>query len=152
MRPHLSLNVRNLKNSVKFYKSVFGLAPQKQTKTYAKFDLKKPAFNFSMHESAAGRLPSRVNHLGIEVMAPKEVDAWIKKLKKLGVATIEEEDSTCCFARQDKVWFQDPDGNSWEIFFVHEQLPTLGAEPPAAKKKTAKGVKAAACAPASGCC
>ena len=155
MRPHLSINVRDLKKSVDFYSRVFGVKPQKQSSTYAKFDLKKPFFNFSMHETADGRIASRVNHLGIEVMTVKEIDVWQKKLKKSKITTVDEEDSTCCFARQDKFWFQDPDGNSWEVFFVHEQLPVTGAEPPLAVKKAPKGKKMS-CAPAkgagSGCC
>jgi hypothetical protein len=52
-----------------------------------------------------------------------------------------EDQTDCCYALQDKFWFQDPDGNSWEVFFVHKQLPVLGAEPPHLVLKTAKGKK-----------
>jgi catechol 2,3-dioxygenase-like lactoylglutathione lyase family enzyme len=153
MRPHLSINVRDLKKSVEFYSRVFGVKPQKKSKTYAKFDLKKPAFNFSMHEVVDGRSLSRVNHLGIEVMSVKEVKSWHKKLKSKKIDTVEEEGTDCCFALQDKFWFQDPDGNSWEVFFVHSQLPVMGAEPPHLVKKADKGKKSvAARAPATSCC
>ena len=145
MRAHLSINVNNLNQSVKFYTQVFGIEPQKQTENYAKFDLKEPYLNFSMHEISENRLPSRVNHLGIEVMDHKYVTQWQKRLEDLKISVTPEENTECCYAKQDKVWFQDPDGNSWEVFFVHEQLPTSGAEPP--KVKAAKS-----CAPASGCC
>lgn len=145
MRPHLSINVSNLNKSIEFYSRIFGVKPQKQTVEYAKFDLKEPLFNFSMHQISENRLPSRVNHLGIEVMDLKYVSEWKNKLEGQNISLITEEDTDCCFAKQDKVWFQDPDGNSWEVFFVHEQLPTSGAEPP--KIKSAKS-----CAPASGCC
>ncbi|EKD51947.1 MAG: hypothetical protein ACD_62C00152G0003 [uncultured bacterium] len=143
MRPHLSINVKNLKNSVEFYTKAFGVKPQKQTDTYAKFDLQQPALNFSMHEVSENRLPSRVNHLGIEVSDVTHIGDWQKRLEAQSIALTPENNTDCCYARQDKIWFQDPDGNAWEVFFVHEQLPTTGAEPPKVKK---------VCGPASGCC
>ena len=133
MRPHLSINVKSVAASVEFYGKVFGIAPQKQTQGYAKFDLKEPALNFSMLAAQNGRLPSRVNHLGIEVESAKEVGVWKDRLDSLGIKTLTEEGTDCCYALQDKVWFQDPDGNSWEVFFVHAQLPVEAAEPPKAK-------------------
>lgn len=147
MRAHLSINVRDLEKSVQFYQRIFGVQPQKQAAGYAKFDLKNPSFNFSMHEISEGRLASRLNHLGIEVETSEEVQSWKKRLEEIGVTPRPEENTDCCFARQDKVWFEDPDGNAWEVFFVHEQLPITGAEPP---KKTmcGAGTKGAG----TGCC
>lgn len=121
MRPHISINVKDVSKSVDFYKKVFGIEPQKQTGAYAKFELKEPALNFSMM-STGGAL-SRVSHFGIEVDTPEEVAAWEKRLSALGLLEHSEKDSTCCYARQDKAWFKDPDGNEWEIFHVYEQLP-----------------------------
>lgn len=145
MRPHLSINVNNLKKSVEFYSTVFGVPPQKQTDDYAKFDLHEPALNFSMHASSEKRLLSRVNHLGIEVTDVAQIADWQKRLESQNISIAPEENTDCCYARQDKIWFQDPDGNSWEVFFVHEQLPTTGAEPPLKNK-------ASACSTSSGCC
>ena len=145
MRAHISINVNNLNQSIEFYSKVFGVNPQKQTSDYAKFDLNEPRLNLSMHEVSPKRLPSRVNHFGIEVMDASHVAEWQKKLEDQKISVFPEENTACCYARQDKVWFQDPNGNAWEVFFVHEQLPTAGAEPP-----KAKGVSA--CSPASGCC
>lgn len=133
MRPHLSINVRDVSRSVEFYERVFGVQPQKRTDRYAKFDLKSPSLNFSMLAAQDGRAPSRVNHLGIEVQDSKDVSAWKERLEAQGIETLVEEGANCCFAIQDKVWFKDPDGNSWEVFFVHEQLPVEAAEPPKAK-------------------
>lgn len=154
MRPHLSINVRNLEASVNFYSKVFGVEPQKRSESYAKFDLKEPAFNFTMHEVADGRVLSRVNHLGLEVMSEDAVETWKSKFEALKIETVSEEGTECCYAKQDKFWFQDPDGHSWEVFFVHEQLPVSGAEPPHQVKKVEKGqpVAAAACKPGNGCC
>ena len=71
MRPHLSLDVRNVAASVAFYEKVFGVAPQKHTHDYAKFDLIEPALNFSL-VSSTSRLTS-VDHLGIEVDSIEEI-------------------------------------------------------------------------------
>lgn len=124
MRAHLSLNVSNVSDSVSFYKKVFGVNPQKETSDYAKFDLKEPALNFSMQTATMDT--SKVNHLGIEVDSAAEVVEWQKKLAANGLVKLVETETNCCFAKQDKVWIQDPDGNSWEIFYVHEQLPVEG--------------------------
>lgn len=124
MRPHLSLDVHNVPASVEFYQKVFGVAPQKYTSDYAKFDLTEPALNFSLL-SSTGRI-SAVDHLGVEVQSIEEVAAWKTRLQNAGILARVEANVACCYARQDKVWFSDPDGNAWEVFTVHEQLPVEG--------------------------
>ena len=121
MRAHVSLNVKDVSQSIEFYKKVFGVEPQKQTSTYAKFDLQNPSLNLAM-QSGRGEI-SRVSHFGIEVQSEDEVMQWQKRLTELGLVKLVESDTKCCFARQDKVWVTDPDGNSWEVFYVREQLP-----------------------------
>jgi catechol 2,3-dioxygenase-like lactoylglutathione lyase family enzyme len=124
MRPHLSLDVRNVPASVEFYQKVFGVAPQKQTMDYAKFDLTAPALNLALM-SSTGRV-SAVNHLGIEVESADDIARWKQQLLEQGILEKVEENIACCFARQDKLWFCDPDGNAWEVFTVHEQLSVEG--------------------------
>lgn len=121
MRPHISLDVRNVPVSVEFYRKVFNRDPQKQTADYAKFDLRIPPLNLSL-VSATGKVSS-VNHLGIEVEHPAEVGAWERRLRQQGILQMVEKEVECCYAKQDKVWFADPDGNKWEVFRVLEQLP-----------------------------
>jgi catechol 2,3-dioxygenase-like lactoylglutathione lyase family enzyme len=149
MRPHLSINVTNVTESVEFYKKVFGVNPSKQTKDYAKFDLKEPAFKFTMQTASNENEKSRVSHLGIEVESPNEILQWQEKLTTQGLVKMVENETDCCFAKQDKVWVQDPDGNSWEIFYVIEQLPVVG--------EINKASSSACCTPTfgknkSGCC
>lgn len=124
MRPHISLDVRDVSKSVAFYEKVFGVPPQKQVADYAKFDLTTPALNFSL-VSATGAV-SAVDHLGIEVETVDEVAEWKARLQHEGILERVEDNVACCFARQDKLWFTDPDGNAWEIFTVHEQLEVTG--------------------------
>jgi catechol 2,3-dioxygenase-like lactoylglutathione lyase family enzyme len=124
MRPHLSLDVRHVPASVAFYEKVFGVPPQKQAEDYAKFDLTEPALNLSL-VSTTGTI-SRVNHLGIEVESAEHIAVWKARLQQQGILEKVEANTACCFARQDKLWFTDPDGNAWEVFTVHEQLPVSG--------------------------
>ena len=125
MRPHISLDVRDVAKSVAFYEKVFGVPPQKQTIDYAKFDLQAPALNFSLVSSTGA--VSAVDHLGIEVDSVDEIARWKGRLQNQGILQKVEENIACCFARQDKLWFADPDGNAWEIFTVHEQLAVAGS-------------------------
>jgi catechol 2,3-dioxygenase-like lactoylglutathione lyase family enzyme len=121
MRSHISLNVRNVDHSVEFYEKVFGAKPQKRTAAYAKFDLEAPSLSFAI-QSGAEEI-SRVSHFGIEVNSIDEMMQWQKRLTKHGLVKLVETDTKCCFARQDKIWLADPDGNAWEIFYVRQQLP-----------------------------
>jgi catechol 2,3-dioxygenase-like lactoylglutathione lyase family enzyme len=121
MRTHISLNVRNVDDSVAFYEKLFGARPPKRTAAYAKFDLEAPSLNFAV-QSDAGEI-SRVSHFGIEVDSTDEMMRWQKRLTEQGLVKLVESNTSCCFALQDKVWLADPDGNAWEIFYVREQLP-----------------------------
>ncbi|MDX1412287.1 MAG: hypothetical protein R3351_09030, partial [Nitrospirales bacterium] len=80
-----------------------------------------PPLNFSLISAPADI--SRVNHLGLEVDSSTELTVWEQRLQELGLVSRSEMDVDCCFARQNKVWFTDPDGNQWEVFIVLEQLP-----------------------------
>ena len=124
MRPHISLDVHDVQASVQFYQKVFGLKPQKQTERYAKFDLLTPSLNLSL-VATTGQV-SVVNHFGIEVQSVEEIASWKERLQQEGIIERVDENVSCCYARQDKLWVSDPDGNAWEIFTVHEQLEVTG--------------------------
>jgi extradiol dioxygenase family protein len=124
MRPHISLDVHDVQASVGFYRKVFGVKPQKQTSSYAKFDLLTPSLNLSL-VATTGQV-SAVNHFGIEVTSVEEIASWKERLQQEGIIQRVDENISCCYARQDKLWVSDPDGNAWEIFTVHEQLEVTG--------------------------
>jgi hypothetical protein len=69
---------------------------------------------------------SAVDHLGIEVETVEEIAEWKTRLQHEGILERVEDNIACCFAKQDKLWFTDQDGNAWEIFTVHEQLEVTG--------------------------
>jgi len=121
MRPHISLDVRDVSKSAAFYEKVFGMKPQKQVADYAKFDLKTPALNFSLVSSSGA--VSAVDHLGIEVETVEEIAEWKIRLQHEGILERVEDNIACCFARQDKLWFADPDGNAWLLQEITQRLP-----------------------------
>jgi predicted enzyme related to lactoylglutathione lyase len=118
LRPHLALTVTDVNRSVPFYEALFGTAPEKVRDGYAKFSVAEPALNFTLNQGARHELGA-FNHAGIQVASTDDVLAAKLRLTKAGLATFDEMDTTCCYARQDKIWVRDPDGTPWEVFVTH---------------------------------
>jgi catechol 2,3-dioxygenase-like lactoylglutathione lyase family enzyme len=115
-RVQLALNVSNIDEAVDFYSKLFATEPAKRRDGYANFAVDEPPLKLVLIENpdAAGRL----NHLGVEVFSTDEVTAAQARLAGDGLATATEDNVTCCYAVQDKVWVDDPDGAPWEIYTV----------------------------------
>jgi catechol 2,3-dioxygenase-like lactoylglutathione lyase family enzyme len=111
---HLSLDVPDLDRAVGFYEQLFGQAPAKRKPGYAKFELSDPPVALALQQAKRPAL----SHLGIRVSAPEQVEAAGIRLRKGGLVTLDERDTACCYARQDKVWVADPAGNRWEVYTV----------------------------------
>src|SRR4029077_6223227 len=94
----------------------FGVAATKRRPGYAKFDLQSPALNLTMQE--APRTGVNASHFGVQVATTDDVLEARARFEAEGLKTLTEEDTACCYAVQDKVWIEDPDGNSWEVFVV----------------------------------
>ena len=122
LRPHLALTVTDVERSVPFYSALFDTAPEKVRTGYAKFSVADPAFNFTLTEGERGESLGAFNHAGIQVAATADVLAARERLVAAGLATFDEMDTTCCYARQDKIWVRDPDGTPWEVFATHEDV------------------------------
>lgn len=124
LKPHISLNVRNVEASIAFYKKMFGIEPSKVRTGYAKFDLISPGLNLSLNESQKELSGGRLSHLGIQVASTEDVKKYKSNWATLGLTTTDENNTSCCYALQDKTWVTDPDGNSWEAFVVlKDNLP-----------------------------
>jgi catechol 2,3-dioxygenase-like lactoylglutathione lyase family enzyme len=123
LKPHVSLNVSNIDASVAFYEKVFGVSPSKRRPGYAKFDLAEPNLNLTMQE--ARRTGINASHFGVQVASSEDVAAAWTRFKGAGLKTLTEENTECCYALQDKVWVEDPDGNSWEVFVVKGEAATM---------------------------
>lgn len=152
LKPHVSLNVSNIDASVAFYEKTFGVTVTKRRPGYAKFDLTEPSLNLSMVE--APRTGINASHFGIQVASSEDVAAAWARFKQAGLPTRSEENTSCCYALQDKVWVADPDGNEWEVFVVKGDTDTMQDDGAVAKDPAACCVPAAKAEPAkkSGCC
>ena len=141
LKPHISLNVRNVEASVEFYEKLFGIAPVKFIKGnttthsivkdqlgeesekprfgYAKFDVQNPPINFVLNETPYTE-GGTLSHLGIQVESTDDVLETRERWVESGLLTVDEMKVDCCYALQDKTWARDPDGNEWEVFVVLE--------------------------------
>jgi catechol 2,3-dioxygenase-like lactoylglutathione lyase family enzyme len=129
IKPHVSLNVSNVDTSVAFYERLFGVKASKRRAGYAKFDLAEPALNLSMVE--APRTGVNASHFGIQVASSNDVTEAEARFREARLLTRTESNTTCCYAVQDKVWVEDPDGNSWEVFVVKADAESMSDAPTA---------------------
>ena len=136
-RVQLALNVPDIDEAVAFYSKLFATEPYKRKPGYANFAIADPPLKLVLFEKAGAE--SRLNHLGVEVATSDDVWAHQSRLTGEGVDSVEES-GTCCFAKQDKVWVDGPDG-SWEIYAVLEDSDTFGVS--SAKVESGSDVAAA---------
>ncbi len=135
-RVQLALNVTNLDQAIGFYSKLFATAPAKVRPGYANFAIAEPPLKLVLIEGETG---GTLNHLGVEVGSIGEVTAAAARLSGAGLATAEES-GACCFAEQEKVWVDGPDGEPWEVYTV------LGdADDPQGRLRSAKPGQAGAC-------
>ncbi|MFG2949399.1 ArsI/CadI family heavy metal resistance metalloenzyme [Streptomyces adustus] len=125
-RAQLALRVSDLEASITFYTKLFGTEPAKRREGYANFALTAPPLKLVLIEGAPGE-ETRLDHLGVEVESTDQVHAATDRLKDAGLATFEENDTSCCYALQDKVWVHGPGRESWEVYVVKADADTLGA-------------------------
>ena len=113
-RVQLALNVSDLDEAITFYSKLFGAEPAKVRPGYANFAIADPPLKLVLIEDA-NQTPGTLNHLGVEVPSTDEVTAAQARLTGEGLATALEEETSCCYAVQDKVWVDGPGGEPWEI-------------------------------------
>lgn len=126
-RVQLALNVSDLEASVAFYSAMFGVAPHKRRPGYANFAVAEPPLKLVLIETSEGTRGSgtvgALNHLGVEVSSVEDVAAARARFTEAGLASFDEDDTTCCYALQDKVWVHDPAGAPWEVYTVKDDDP-----------------------------
>ncbi|MFC8170960.1 ArsI/CadI family heavy metal resistance metalloenzyme [Streptomyces sp. NPDC057325] len=137
-RVQLALRVADLEGTVAFYTKLFGVEPAKRRPGYANFAVAEPPLKLVLIEGEADE-DARLDHLGVEVGSTEQVTAATNRLKDAGLITAEENDTSCCYALQDKVWVTGPGGEPWEIYVVKADADTLAKATEAAS---------ACCAPA----
>jgi catechol 2,3-dioxygenase-like lactoylglutathione lyase family enzyme len=124
-RVQLALRVADLEGSILFYSKLFGVEPAKRRPGYANFAITEPPLKLVLLEGQSGEA-TRMDHLGVEVGETDQVTAASQRLKDAGLATFEENDTSCCYALQDKVWVHGPGQEPWEIYTVKADTDTLG--------------------------
>ena len=117
-RMHVSLYVSDIAKSVEFYSQFFGQEPAKVKPNYAKYVLEKPSLIISFVESKE-KVQSNFGHLGFQVESLEDLNIKLWEAKKKNIVAREEMGTTCCYAKQDKFWVNDPDGVQWEVYYFH---------------------------------
>ena len=127
-RIQLALNVDDVEKATAFYSKLFGVPPAKTRPGYANFAIADPPVKLVLLENPGQG--GTLNHLGVEVESVDAVDAEQTRLAAAGLASVDERDTTCCYAKQDKFWVEGaPGGERWEIYTVLADSPTFSAEP-----------------------
>jgi catechol 2,3-dioxygenase-like lactoylglutathione lyase family enzyme len=118
---HLSLNVSNLTRAVDFYRVLFGREPAKCHADYAKFEVDDPPVIFSLvpHPPSSG---GTLSHAGLRVGNDETIQRYRERLELAGICTQAQNDTVCGYAKQNKLWVKDPDGNFWEIYHIEEDV------------------------------
>jgi catechol 2,3-dioxygenase-like lactoylglutathione lyase family enzyme len=151
-RVQLALNVEDLDASIAFYTKLFQTPPAKVRQDYANFAIADPPLKLVLFANAGE--PGSLNHVGVEVESTDEVLDARRRLTAEGLATADEDQVECCYARQDKVWVDGPDGEPWEIYTVLDHV-----EMPAGQLRAVEPAEGAGCcaptaevAASLGCC
>ncbi len=129
-RLHVNVTVKDIEASIGFYAKLFAAEPTVRKHDYAKWMLEDPRVNFAI--SRCGARPG-IAHLGIQVEDRAELADVYARLKEAGGPTLDEGETTCCYARSTKQWIEDPQGIAWETFLTHGESPVYGHEPAAAE-------------------
>lgn len=163
-RFHVHMHVADLDGNIGFYTQLFGAPPAVLKPDYAKWMLEDPRVNFAISTGKAG--DSGIAHLGLQAGDAQALSAIGARLEAADSIALAESDTTCCYARSDKFWAEDPQGVRWEVFQTHGEAtnyyapgadaPTDSCCGPAAPEvidapAKQRGRAGNACSPASGC-
>ncbi|HSI21809.1 MAG TPA: ArsI/CadI family heavy metal resistance metalloenzyme [Methylophilaceae bacterium] len=123
-RMHIHVSVDNLDQSIGFYSQLFGAQPSVHQPDYAKWMLDDPRVNFAISQRGE---PTGLNHLGIQAENDDELSEVKTRLDAADLAVLTETGTTCCYAKSDKHWVQDPSGIAWETYHTLDSAPTFNA-------------------------
>jgi len=144
-RLHVHVSVKDLEVSIRFYSQLFAMQPTVQKADYAKWMLDDPRVNFaiSQRDGRAG-----VQHLGIQVENRAELAEVYERLRHAERSVTEEGETTCCYARSEKSWIDDPQGVQWETFLTTGESTVYGTDE--RRPRAQKPAATSGCGP--GCC
>ncbi len=154
-RLHVHVAVEDLPKSIGFYSTLFATEPSVVKTDYAKWMLDDPRMNFAI--SARGRAPG-LDHLGIQVEAKDELNEVYARLRQAGGTVIEQGETSCCYAKSEKAWIDDPSGIAWETFHTTGESINYGDGTGENEARTSGAsaccvpARAPSSSPASSCC
>ena len=125
-RVQLALNVADLDASIEFYTKLFQTPPAKVREGYANFAIANPPLKLILF-TGMGQ-PGSLNHVGVEIETPEEVASVIARMADIGLEQEVQENTSCCFAVQDKTWVKGPE-NDWEFYTVLADAPAMSCGP-----------------------
>lgn len=126
-RLHVHVGVDDLDQSIGFYSTLFGADPVVVKPDYAKWMLEDPRVNFAI--SHGQHNIKGIEHLGIQVESPEELNEVYDRLKAADRPVLEEGATTCCYAKSEKSWIADPQGVVWEAFYTQGDSTDYGNSP-----------------------
>lgn len=147
-RVHISLQVTDLEASVQFYNAVFEKQPDKRRDDYANYRVDQPGLMLSL--VAAGDPNDNVKlsehrHYGIELESAEHLETWRGRISSTDLSMRREDDVICCYAKADKFWLSDPDGNAWEFWVRKDDAESMYEPPPAQSSRVPKQKKTNCC-------
>ena len=126
-RMHVHVAVDNLDKAIGFYSTLFAAKPSVVKPDYAKWMLDDPRVNFAISMRGA---KTGLNHLGIQVESTDELAEVYARLKEADAPVLQEGKTTCCYAKSEKSWIDDPAGISWETFLTTGESTDYGSSRP----------------------
>jgi hypothetical protein len=141
-RLHVHVGVADLDHSIRFYSTLFAAEPSVLKPDYAKWMLDDPRVNFAISKRETG---GGVRHLGIQVETRDELEEVYARLKAADAPVFEEGETTCCYAKSEKSWINDPQGVAWETFHTTGESTTYGGGVESAAPESHAATKPAPC-------
>ena len=125
-RFHVHLRVNDLKESTAFYTALFNTNPSVEKPDYAKWMLDEPRINFAISTSPNGEKGAGIRHLGMQTENQTELKTIYGQMETAKGKIFNEGATTCCYAKSEKSWIEDPQGISWEVFLTHGAATVYG--------------------------
>jgi catechol 2,3-dioxygenase-like lactoylglutathione lyase family enzyme len=116
---HVAVYVHSIPEAVEQYRKILGIEPAKVRTDYAKFEIADPPVIFSLN---IGGKPGTLSHLGVRYPGTGDVASEMVRTKNNEVPLLQQEGTTCCYAKADKYWVRDADGIPWEMYTLLEDV------------------------------
>jgi predicted enzyme related to lactoylglutathione lyase len=153
-RLHVHVSVEDIPHSIAFYSALFAAKPSVVKTDYAKWMLDDPRVNFAISTRGC---EAGLDHLGIQVESTDELHEVYARMRQAGGNIIEQGQTTCCYAKSEKSWIDDPAGIAWETFHTTGESTVYGDGTGENRARIAHEKQSACCAPqaapaSSTCC